>query len=384
MQRLSIRYCVVASCVAFALADIPPAMAQKTTVAVHGYAKNLAIRSSSPLTDEPFVLDVSRFRARGILLVGAHLSVEAWLDTELLFSSFLDTEDYALAMEFEQPRFLDLDWPLASGPSLEARQRLFRAFSTLYAGPAEVRVGRQRIAWGTGFAWNPTDILNPFNPGAIELGERAGVDAAYASIALGAVSRLELVAAVGESLSQTSYAARFGANYREFDLSAMGALLDEDWVIGGDFAGYLRSAGVRGEAAYAFKADGSRYLRAILNADYSFEVGLYALMECYYNGQGARDKTQYDIEALLRGETFSLARWYAATSVGGGLSPLWGGALYALVNLDDKSALLGPSVTYSLAENLEIAASTYFLIGRGDTEFGAQRHIVFAALQYYY
>ena len=88
--------------------------------------------------------------------------------------------------------------------------------------------------------------------------------------------------------------------------------------------------------------------------------------------------------ALLTGETFNLAKEYVAASVGKAVTPLLGGALYALVNLDDQSALVGPSLTYSLAENLEMAASTYFFIGASDTEFGVQEHVFFASLQWYF
>ncbi|MFB3131322.1 MAG: hypothetical protein ACE10K_02240, partial [Rhodothermales bacterium] len=66
------------------------------------------------------------------------------------------------------------------------------------------------------------------------------------------------------------------------------------------------------------------------------------------------------------------------------ITPLLGGALYSLVNLDDQSALVGPSFSYSLAENLDLAASTYFFVGASDTEFGAQEHVVFASLQFYF
>ena len=360
------------------------ASAQTTSFELHGYVKNLGIRSSSILTNEAFVLDISRLRTKGLFNVGERLHAEVWLDTELLMGSFLDTPELELGETLERATFFDLDWIVTDQRSYQIRQQLFRAFATLYVGQTQLTVGRQRIAWGTGFAWNPTDILNPFNPGAIELGEKAGVDAAYVNVPLGAFSRIEVVAAPGRRRGQSSLAARAGTNWREYDVSVMGGYFREAWVLGGDFAGYLGNAGFRGEAAYTWNDDGSTYLRAILNADYNFAGGYYTLIEFYFNGQGHRDKADYDLTALLTGETFNLAKEYVAASVGKSITPLLGSALYALVNLDDQSALAGPSLTYSLAENLELAASTYFFIGKGDTEFGAQEHVFFASLQWYF
>jgi len=359
------------------------AMAQ-TTFEFRGYAKNLGLRSSSILTNEAYVLDVSRLRTRGLLTVGERLHAEAWLDTELLLGSFLKTPEFVLDQSLARSTFLDLDWTIADGSEYVLRQHLFRVFATLYVGQAQVTVGRQRIAWGTGFAWNPTDLLNPFNPGAIELNEKSGVDAVYLRIPLGTFSSVEAVVAPGRQQRTGSAALRAGTNWREYDVSVMGGLFREDWVLGGDFAGYVGNAGLRGEAAYTWRKEGRNYLRAVLNADYNIAGGYYVLVEAYFNGQGTRAKEEYDLEALLSGETFNLAREYLAASVSKSITPLFNAALYSLVNLDDRSSLVGPSLFYSLGENLELSAGTYVFVGASDTEFGAQKHIVFASLQYYF
>ena len=363
---------------------MPGLAVAQTTFELRGYAKNLGIRSSSILSGESYFLDISRFRTQGFLDIGRRLHAEVWLDTELLLGSFLESPEFELGQAIERPAFFDLDWTIAEGARYQLQQQLFRAFATLYLGQTEVTVGRQRIAWGTGFAWNPTDILNPFNPAAIELGEKAGVDAAYVNVPLGAFSRIEAVVTPGRRSGQSSVAARAGANWREYDVSIMGGSFREDFVLGGDFAGYLGNAGFRGEAAYTWKNEGRNFLRAILNTDYNFPGGYYVLVEVYFNGQGARDKDHYDLTALLAGETFNLAKDYVAASVAKSITPLLAGALYSLVNLDDQSALVGPALTYSLAENLELAASTYFFVGPSDTEFGAQEHVVFASLRFYF
>lgn len=353
-------------------------------VRLSGYAKNLGIRSSSFFTNEAYLLDVSRLRLRTRLDASSQFHAEVWLDTELLLGSFLGTPDYTFSQGLERTTFLDLDWTVEAGRRHLLRQQLFRAFATLYVGQVQLTAGRQRIAWGTGFAWNPTDLLNPFNPAAIELGEKAGVDAAYASVPLGDFSRIEAVVAPGRRRHQTSAALRASTNVSEYDVAALVGRFREDVVLGGDFAGYVGNAGLRGEAALTFADGGRRYLRAILNADYSFPGGYYALAELYFNGSGTSDKAAYDFAALLRGAGFNVARHYGATSVARAITPLLGASFYSLANFDDRSALVGPALTYSLAEDLELSLAAYFFLGAADTEFGRQAHAFFGTVQYYF
>lgn len=358
---------------------VPYAARAQTSLQLHGYVKNLGIRSASSITDKPFFLSLGRHRAAGRMHAGGRFVAEAWLDTEFLFGSFLETDEFALSKEFDPPQRLDLNWTVAAGDAVEIHQQLFRALATVYFGQSHVTLGRQRIAWGTGFAWNPTDIINPFNPGAIEAGERSGADAAYASLQLNATSRLELVGALGDH--SNVFGARASTNFRSYDVSVMGAAIGSSWLAGADFAGYLGGAGLRGEAAYS---SSTRTVRTVLNADYSFAAGIYGLVEWYFNGEGAGDKRNYDRSSSGLVRTFSLARHYGALSVSASLTPLIGGGVYGLANLNDGSVLAGPSLVFSLAPNLELAASTYFFLGGPGTEYGDSHHVFFGALQWFY
>jgi len=360
--------------------------AQNVSLGFSGYAKNLTIRSNSIFTNNSFILNVSRLRAKGILDFGSRNHTEIWLDTEVLAGDFLNTLEFELSEEAERPTFVDLDWNLTKGNNYQARQSLFRAFTTFYFGNAELTLGRQRIAWGTGFAWNPTDLFNPFNPATIELEEKRGVDAAYLAIPFGSLSRLEAAFTPGRKDLKASVAVRLGSNLGSYDFSVMAGEFQKDRVLGGDFAGYIGGAGFRGEVAYTWKNRDSNFFRAILNADYSFPRDFYAFIEFYFNGQGTTKKEDYPlfIDDLLSGRIFNLAKHYFAASVIKSVTPLLGLNIYSLFNLDDKSSLVGPAMTYSLATSLEIAASVYFFNGANDSEFGFQRTSYFAFLQYYF
>ena len=157
-------------------------------------------------------------------------------------------------------------------------------------------------------------------------------------------------------------------------------------VIGGDFAGYVGGAGFRGELAYTVKDTSSNFFRAVVNADYSFPNDFYGFIEFYFNGQGTTKKKDYRrfIPDLLSGRIFNLAKHYAAASLIKSVTPLLGLNIYGIFNLNDKSSLIGPALTYSLTTNLEIATSVYFFNGASDSEFGLQKSSYFAYLQYYF
>ncbi len=350
----------------------------------NGYAKNLVIVSKSLFTGDAYLLNISRLRTSGSLSAGNFLHGELWLDHELLAGNFLKTTEFRLSPALARPSFADLDWTVSENDDHQLRQRLFRAFATVYLKQTSLTVGRQRIAWGTGFVWNPTDLFNPFNPAAIELDEKAGVDAAYLSLPLGSLSRFESAYAPGRGRLNASAAVRLSGHAGEYDFALMAGDFQNDKVVGGEFAGYLGGAGLRGELAYTRRDGDDDFLRAVLNADYNFPNDLYMFVEFHFNGQGSWQKENYDFEDLLAGRAFNLAQLYLAASLNKRLSPLLSTSLYAIANLNDRSALVGPAVTYSLATNLELALSAYLFPGAADSEYGRLSTTYFAFLQFYY
>ncbi len=58
----------------------------------------------------------------------------------------------------------------------------------------DIRIGQQRIAWGTATVFNPTDNINPYNlENPLDFQERLGVPALKASVYIGEVATLTLV-----------------------------------------------------------------------------------------------------------------------------------------------------------------------------------------------
>ena len=349
-----------------------------------GYAKNLGIRSNSFLASAPYYLNISRVRTVGRVDVNTVVHGELWLDTELLTGSFLQTADFQLGNSLERTSYLDLDWMISSDSHHQLRQSFFRAHVSLYLDQFQFTAGRQRIAWGTGFVWNPTDILNPVSPTTIERDEKFGVDALYAVVPLGALSQIEGVWAIGRTPALSSYAARASFNVGEYDIAFVGGYFRETWVLGGDVAGYLGDAGLRGEWAMRAPESGPVQLRATVNADYNFASGYYTVAEIHYNSPGSSASSDYDLGALLDGTVFNLAELYSAFIISKSLTPLIGANIYSLLNLNDGSGLAGPAVSWAMFQNVELSLSSYLFFGPDASEFGAFRNAYFGSLQVYF
>ena len=109
-------------------------------------------------------------------------------------------------------------------------------------------IGRQRISWGTGRVWNPTDIFNPINPANFGKIEKDGSDAASMKFDLGQLTNLQIVYNAEYHFKYSDYAADFSLISLDMIFLSMSGFVDKRLVNGGDFAGDISGAGIRGEA----------------------------------------------------------------------------------------------------------------------------------------
>ncbi len=247
-------------------------------------------------------------------------------------------------------------------------------------------VGRQRVAWGTGRIWNPTDLFNPINPASFFKIEKDGADLATAQFYLGSFTDFTLVYNPLDGGREDNAGFRFRTNYQSYDLALVGGYFDERYVIGGDFAGNLFTAGLRGEGIVsANKEDfSSNYTKYILGIDYQFTAKLYALLEYQYNGQGTRNTDEYDLTALINGEIINLARNYLFVNAAYQLNPLLNTILAYNANLDDQSGFVTVQMTYSLISNLDLSVGTQLTWGYEFTEYWYYGNSLFLQGSFYF
>ena len=77
-------------------------------------------------------------------------------------------------------RLFDLTDVIDSGGDSALLHRLDRLWVGYTSEKTVVRFGRQALSWGNGLAYAPMDLVNPFDPAAIDTEYKAGDDMLYA------------------------------------------------------------------------------------------------------------------------------------------------------------------------------------------------------------
>ena len=358
---------------------------QETGLKLAGYYKNLLVGSRTVFpAGQQYTLDLNRLRLelKGDLTPGAKLDLQ--YDNEILLGSYLDTAQFGLQKDQPPPQYWNLDRNYAETGSYYGRHRLYRGSVTLAAGDTDVRIGRQRIAWGTGRFWSPLDILNPFSAVQLEREERVGVDSVLIERKFGALSRLSAVFAPQHAAGDSSAALRWHGNRAGIDYSFVAGRFLRDWVAGADIATQLGDAGLRAELTAARREDGSSYRRALVGLDYAFRNTLTLSGELYYNGAGASDLSSYDFASLLAGRIQNVGRRYFGAYASYEITPLLKWVNYLVVNLADRSRYLAPSLTYSVRTNLDLTFGVQWFLGNVGSEYGRFNHVYYTQLQWFF
>ncbi len=345
-----------------------------------GHVKGFLIGGQRLVEDREFLESRDRVALEADLEAFRRLRLKVEYRVEA-FGSILGSADFAQIQRESERDFLDLDWTLMDEPDLFVRHRLHRAVVSLDVSPLRVAVGRQRIAWGTGKLWSPTDLFNPVNPLSLERGERRGADAALATLALG--SQVD-VTGVYAPLADGSArgAARGHATVRGVDISALAGARPGEWFLGGDFASPVGKGLVRGEAITAFKDDGRAVVQGVVAGEYTFPNSLGVVVEYFENGEGKARTREFEVRRLLAGEIVALGERFLGAIVGYDLTPLWRAEVVVLWSLTDGSSYVNPRLTYAVTPNAEVGVAAGVTSGRTGSEFGRLSDLYYAEFRW--
>jgi len=285
-------------------------------------------------------------------------------------------------------RLLQLTDTIRDEGRVVAVHRLDRFAVGFTRGNVVVRVGRQALSWGNGLIFSPLDIVNPFDPVAVDTEYKAGDDMLYAQflrqdgddIELAHVFRREPTTGEPSATAATTAVKYHGIREQaEFDLLAAKHYDETTLGIGGNRS--IGGAVLRGDIVWADTNEGGK-VQLVTSLSYSWVLAgknMNGVLEYYHNGFG-QPSGAYDfarlatnaalLERLQRGELFTLGRNYLAGSVMIELTPLWHLTPNLFANLDDSSALLQVVSQRSLSDNAELLAALNLPLGPDGSEFG--------------
>lgn len=236
-------------------------------------------------------------------------------------------------------------------------QRLDRLWIGYSSEKTVLRFGRQALTWGNGLFFTPMDLVNPFDPAAIDTEFKSGDDMLYLQylrdngddVQGAIVFRRDPISgdiASDQATSALKYHGFAGEN--EYDL-----LLAENFDVTVLGIGGVRSIGgavLRGDLVVTDASDGS-VVQLVTNLSYSWlwrGKNVSAALEYFYDD---------DVD-------------YVAGSLMIELSPLWTATPTVLVNASDRSALLQLTTGYSVSDNMAFLGSLNVPIGANGTEYG--------------
>jgi len=284
-------------------------------------------------------------------------------------------------------RWFDLTHTISDASDGLLIHRLDRVALTWSSDRSVVRFGRQALTWGGGLFFSPFDIVNPFDPAAVDTEYKTGDDMLYAQYLQSSGNDLQaawvrrrdpVTGRLSSDESTLAFKYHGVAGEAEYDLLFADNRGRTTLGLGGNLG--IAGAVVRADLVLADGADWTA--EALVNLSYSWTAlgkNVTGAVEYFYNGWGLADGP-YDLldiaadtelaERLARGETFTIGRHYLTAGATIELTPLWLLTPNVFFAIDDPSALLQVVVNRSLGDNLTFLGAVNVPLGPDGSEFG--------------
>ena len=258
-----------------------------------------------------------------------------------------------------------------------------------------VRVGRQAITWGNGLIFNNVmDLFNPFDPAAVDREYKPGDDMIYGQYLRDNGDDLQAVIVFRRDptngkfdADQASLALKYHGFTETGEYDLLLARHYGDIVIGaGGNRGVLGDTLLRGDITATFTDDHRIVPSVVASLGKSFVMGgknVSGAIEYYHNGFGQGGKTilledlqlnHHLQKRIARGEIFNTGRHYLGMNAAIEVTPLFILTPAALINLEDRSALLQLAASADIGEESLLKGTLNVPTGPAGSEFGGLRH----------
>ena len=283
--------------------------------------------------------------------------------------------------------WMNLSWNLSQGNSYLLNSSVERLNIAYNGNNWGLVVGRQRINWSQALMFNPNDIFNGYSFFDFDYPEKAGSDAVRLSYYPSAVSVVEFAAKL-DRRGQPTAAALYRFNVRGWDVQAIGGLVNRyDAVAGVGFSGEAGGVNLRGEASFFHsiqtEVSTKNTLVTSLGADYVFNNSLLLSGTVLYNQQptGSSGNFLSLYSVPLTPKLLSITDWTTCIQASYPVTPLLTGGLAVVSFINLPAFYFGPSVDYSLSNNLTFSAMIQLFTG-GSNENSPNLFLGYLRLKY--
>ena len=254
----------------------------------------------------------------------------------------------------------DMSWNLIRENSFFFNTTIDRLWMDVRLDRFEARIGRQRINWGQALVWNPNDIFNAYSFFDFDYIERPGSDAVRIQYFPSSSSAAEIAAKI-DSEHDVTAAGLYRFNKWGFDLQFLaGYANSRDLVAGTGLSGAIGSFSLRGEGTLFYPAgsSGSDEGTLLLTAgtDRIFENNSMLQFQFMYcnNPLSITDFNSF-YSGNMSAKDLAFSEFTAFGSFTWAANPLLNLTLSAMWFPDLDGYFAGPSIDYSLAENIDFS-----------------------------
>jgi len=278
------------------------------------------------------------------------------------------------------PEAVDLRWDLDGGEGLAWTARPDWLLVEGRMPHLTLTLGRQPITFGHALLFTPLDLVAPFHPAVLDQEYKPGVDAARLDAYAGTSTHLSAVAAYAGSwdLDGLVLCATGQTTVGVWDLGLLAGAVHGDLVAGLTTTGSLGPIGLWAEGTLTVPTDDEDpFVRAVVGGEARPGDRWFLAAEAYVQTNGASDPGDYLEQSsgarYARGEVWEMGRYYAGLSGSYELSPIVQISAFALANLADPSAMVGPALSWSVSDEASVHGGAYVGLGQrpGDIDLSA-------------
>lgn len=313
---------------------------------------------------------------------GDNMYFDLELRNRFLYGDFVrSVPGYSEFIESD-PGYLNMSWLLANKSSFLLHTTIDRLYFDFSINNLQLRLGRQRINWSQSMVWNPNDIFNAYSYFDFDYAERPGSDAVRIQYYTGSSSSIDLVSKI-DSSGKISAGGKFLFGLGGYDVQLLaGILTEEDLVLGSGWSGNIKGAGFRGEFSWFHSLDDTHDEEFMfsVSGDYTFRNSLYLGLEFLYSNIKYDDFSfgEYYFTTLSV-KNIAFTDYNIMTQIRYPVTALLNASFAAIYYPSEKGFFMGPSLEYSLKENL----SLFFILQhfQGDFNSGPVQKTSFAFLR---
>ena len=324
-------------------------------------------------------------------LPSSRWDISAELRTRAMFQDFTGfTSKGDFKNVTQDAGWLNLSWNLATGRYglfTTSIERLYAAYQT---DRYSIKVGRQRINWSQALMFNPNDIFNGYSFFDYDYPERQGSDAIRISAFPTGTSAIELATKMNY-FGQLTLAGLYRFNVKGWDVQMLGGMVNKyDLMVGSGFSGDIKGVNVRGEYSYYHSTHLLPELRhtnvASLGIDYIFKNAIMLSAEGLYNrlppNYTSTLRTLYTVP--MSPKFLSITEWTVCSQISYPFTPIVTGSFAAISFINLPAFYLGPSIEYSVKNNLTLSAMLQTFVGDKNTMTPSGLLLGYARLKYHF